>query len=191
MRETLAAALTITDILFLLYGSAAGLAQAGSLHIPPEWMYADYEQPQVIAWNWSVLPVDLAFSVLGLGAVRAARRSDPVWRPLALLSLALTMVAGGTLPNLVLVVWPLWSLPRLIAEVQDEKPALRDRPATAPPCPSAGSRPYRSPPKGRARCPEPLQAEPARLPSSKSMLRTPTTEPISRGDDSGGRRGFA
>lgn len=132
MRKSLAAALTITDILFLLYWSAAGLALAGIVHIPPEWMYADYEQPQVIAWNWSFLPVDLAFSTLGLGAVRAARRGDPRWRPLALLSLAFTMVAGGMavsywlllgefdptwfLPNLALVVWPLWFLPGLIAE---------------------------------------------------------------------------
>ena len=138
MRKSLAIALTITDILFLLYWSAAGLAQAGILSIPPEWMYADYTQPQVIAWNWSFLPVDLAFSLLGLGAVRAARRHDPRWRPLALLSLAFTMVAGGMAvsywlllgefdplwfgPNLALVIWPLWFLPGLIAETASPGP---------------------------------------------------------------------
>lgn len=123
MRKSLAVALVVTDVLFLLYWSAAGLDQAGVVDLPHAWMYADHDQPRVVAWNWSFLPVDLAFSALGLAAVRAARRGDPIWRPLALLSLALTMVAGVMavgywlllaefdpawfLPNLALVLWPL------------------------------------------------------------------------------------
>jgi hypothetical protein len=123
MRKSLAVALVVTDVLFLLYWSAAGLDAAGLVDLPHEWMYADHDQPRVVAWNWSFLPVDLAFSALGLAAVRAARRGDPIWRPLALLSLALTMVAGAMavaywillgefdpawfLPNLALVLWPL------------------------------------------------------------------------------------
>jgi hypothetical protein len=86
-----------------------------------------------VAWNWSFLPVDLAFSILGLAAVRAARRGNPIWRPLALLSLAFTMVAGGMavsywtllgefdpswfLPNLALVIWPLFFLPGLVRDL--------------------------------------------------------------------------
>lgn len=130
MPGLLALSFTITDLLFLLYWSVSGLEQLGMIHIPGAWMYAHFDQPRVIAWNWSFLPVDLAFSVLGLSAVAAARRGQAVWRPLALLSLAFTMVAGGMavsywailrefdpawfLPNLVLVIWPLFFLPGLV-----------------------------------------------------------------------------
>jgi len=120
----------VTDWLFILYWSVAALAQAKLVNIPPELMYADYSLPQVISWNWSFFPLDIAFSVLGLCAVSAARRGNPVWRPLAIISLTLTMTAGGMavsywvvllefdpawfLPNLALLVWPLFFLPQLI-----------------------------------------------------------------------------
>jgi hypothetical protein len=132
MRRSLSLAFTATDIAFLVYWTFSGLVQGGVLHVPQDWMYAHFDQPQVVAWNWSFLPVDLAFSLIGLSAVAAARRGDPVWRPLALLSLAFTMVAGGMavaywaiqrefepawfLPNLALVVWPMMFLPGLVSE---------------------------------------------------------------------------
>ena len=63
----------------------------------------------------------------------AARRGDPIWRPLAIVSLTLTMAAGGMAvnywtilgefepawygPNLALVIWPLFFMRSLIAEV--------------------------------------------------------------------------
>jgi hypothetical protein len=131
MPRALSIAFTLTDTLFLLYWSVSGLAQARLIHIPPEWMYSHYDQPMVIAWNWSFLPLDLAFSVLGFASVAAARRNLQIWRPLALLSLAFTMAAGGMavsywtllgefepswfLPNLALVIWPLFFLPSLVA----------------------------------------------------------------------------
>ena len=132
MPQSLALAFTVTDLIFLVYWSASGLAQLGMISIPHDWMYAHYDQPQVIAWNWSFLPVDLAFSILGLSAVAAARRQAPIWRPLALLSLSFTMVAGGMavsywtilrefdpswfVPNLALVIWPLFYLPSLVKQ---------------------------------------------------------------------------
>ncbi len=132
MRRSLSIAFMATDIAFLIYWTLSGLVQGGVLHVPPDWMYAHFDQPQVVAWNWSFLPVDLAFSITGLSAVAAARRGDPVWRPLALLSLAFTLVAGGMavaywaiqrefepawfLPNLALVVWPMLVLPGLVSE---------------------------------------------------------------------------
>ncbi len=141
MPRFLAISFTITDVMFLLYWSLSGLGQAGILPIPHDWMYAHYDQPQVIAWNWSFLPVDLAFSILGLSAVAAARREAPIWRPLALLSLSFTLVAGGMavsywailrefepswfLPNLALVIWPLFFLPGLVRQVG--RPALENR----------------------------------------------------------------
>ena len=131
MPRSLAISITVTDVAFLLYWSLAALSQFEILHIPPEWMYANYEQPDVIAWNWSFLPMDLAFSVFGLRAVAAARRGDPVWRSLAIVSLTLTIAAGGMavsywvilgefnpswfLSNLLLVIWPLFFMRRLLS----------------------------------------------------------------------------
>jgi hypothetical protein len=133
MSRSLAASLAITDVLFLAYWSAALLNQVGLLSIPAELMYAGYDNPRVVAWNWSFLPLDLAFSATGLMAVRAARRGDPTWRPLALISLTLTVVAGlmavaywailrefdpsWFLPNLALLIWPLFFLPRLVCDL--------------------------------------------------------------------------
>jgi hypothetical protein len=133
MDKRLALALSVTDIAFLAYWTMSALSLIGVIHIPRDWMYAHYDQREVVAWNWSFLPVDLAFSILGLAAVRAARRGNPIWRPLALLSLAFTMVAGGMavsywtllgefdpswfLPNLALVIWPLFFLPGLVRDL--------------------------------------------------------------------------
>ena len=132
MPRTLALALTITDVAFILYWSLAALGQIGLIQIPPEWMYANYDQPDVVAWNWSFLPMDLAFSYFGLRAVAAARRGDAVWRPFAIVSLTLTMAAGGMavsywtlllefdpswfLANLALVIWPLFFMRRLLSD---------------------------------------------------------------------------
>ena len=133
MQRPLVIALTVTDVAFILYWTLAALSQVGVIQIPPEWMYANYDQPDVIAWNWSFLPIDLAFSVFGLKAVAAARRGDPAWRPFAIVSLTLTMAAGGMavsywailrefdpswfLANLALVIWPLFFMRRLMSDV--------------------------------------------------------------------------
>jgi len=133
MTRSLSAALTITDLLFLAYWLAAGASAAGLIALPPSLMYAGYDEPRVAAWNWSFFPIDLAFSLTGLAAVRAARRGDRLWKPLALISLILTMVAGlmavaywtllgefdpaWFLPNLALVIWPMAFLPRLVCDL--------------------------------------------------------------------------
>ena len=133
MQRPLVIALTVTDVAFILYWTLAALSQVGVIQIPPEWMYANYDQPDVIAWNWSFLPMDLAFSVFGLKAVAAARRGDPAWRPFAIVLLTLTMAAGGMavsywailrefdpswfLANLALVIWPLFFMRRLLKDV--------------------------------------------------------------------------
>jgi len=138
MPRSLAVAITLTDVAFILYWVLAALSQAGILHIPPEWMYANYERPDVIAWNWSFLPMDLAFSFFGLKAVAASRRGEPLWRPHAIISLTLTMAAGGMavsywailrefdpswfLANLALVIWPLFFMPRLVLEAATTPP---------------------------------------------------------------------
>ncbi len=139
MPRPLAIAITVTDVAFISYWTVAALAQLGVIHVPPEWMYANYQQPDVIAWNWSFLPMDLAFSVFGLRAVAAARRGDPAWRPFAIVSLTLTMAAGGMavrywailrefdpfwfFANLTLVIWPLFFMRRLMSDVETKLPA--------------------------------------------------------------------
>ena len=123
MRRALLVLLVVTDVLFLFYWAVAALAEAHVVTLPPSLMYAGYGDARVCAWNWSFFPLDLAFSVTGLFAARFARRDDPRFRPLALVSLTLTVVAGlmavsywvllgeidlaWFLPNLALVLWPL------------------------------------------------------------------------------------
>jgi len=130
MPRSLATAITITDGLFMAYWAAALLALAGLIALPPDLMYGDYLNPRVVAWNWSFFPLDLAFSVFGFMALAAARRGDPAWRAYALISLVLTMTAGGMavaywlillefdpawfLPNLALFIWPLFFMRSLI-----------------------------------------------------------------------------
>ena len=132
MPKSLAIALSVTDIAFILYWIFAALAQIGLIQIPSEWMYANYEQADVIAWNWSFLPMDLAFSYFGLRAVALAQENDEKWRAFAIISLTLTMAAGGMavsywlilgeinwswfLANLALVIWPLFFMGRIISE---------------------------------------------------------------------------
>lgn len=130
MPPALRLGLAVTDVAFLLYWVVAGASALGLVAIPESLLYADASNARVVAWNWSFFPLDVAFSVTGLLAVHKARRGDPSWRPLALVSLVLTMVAGGMavaywtllaefnpawfLPNLALLVWPVFFLPGLM-----------------------------------------------------------------------------
>jgi hypothetical protein len=130
MSRPLSLLLLATDILFLAYWTLSFAAQLHLLTIPPSLLYAGYDQPRVVAWNWSFLPTDLMFSLTGITAVTLARRQNPAWRPIALMSLCFTITAGlmaiaywtllgefdpaWFLPNLALVLWPLPFLPGLI-----------------------------------------------------------------------------
>ena len=76
--------------------------------------------------------MDLAFSFFGLRAVAAGRRGDPLWLPYSIVSLTLTMAAGGMaisywvllrefnpswfLTNLALMIWPLFFMTRLVRD---------------------------------------------------------------------------
>lgn len=133
MSRALALAIGITDVLFMTYWVIAGLAVFGLLSLPPDMMYGDYNNPRVVAWNWSFFPLDLAFSVFGYLALSANRRNDPIWRGHALASLMLTMTAGGMavaywlilgefdpswfIPNLALLIWPLFFVGDLLREI--------------------------------------------------------------------------
>ncbi len=134
MSKSLSLLLALTDLGFILYWTVPALMALDLVHIPADVMYADASNPRVIAWNWSFFPLDIAFSIMGLMAVRAARAGDPRWRAYALISLVLTMTAGGMAvsywvllgeidpfwvgTNLALVIWPLFFLPGLVRSLR-------------------------------------------------------------------------
>lgn len=90
--------------------------------LPAEWLYLDYANPLLVAWNWSFLPLDLAVSATGLLALHFHAKGDRRYRPLTLISLCLTTAsgfqaisfwaarcefnAGWWVPNLFLLLYP-------------------------------------------------------------------------------------
>ena len=121
--------LLLTDVGFIVYWAVSLLLLLGLEVVPGEWLFKDYHDPVVYAWNWSFFPLDMVLSVCGLLAVRRHARGDPSWRPLAAFSLALTFCAGFMAisfwairldfdpawwsANLFLAIWPCFFLPRL------------------------------------------------------------------------------
>ena len=142
MSSALRIALTLTDGLFIAYWTLAVLSVLGWVTIPDAWLYAEANNPRVVAWNWSFFPLDIAFSVTGILAIRYAGLQHSAWRPWALISLVLTMVAGTMavgywtllqefdwlwfLPNLALMLWPLAFLPQLISDMTNTSDATID-----------------------------------------------------------------
>ena len=78
MSRTLALCITVTDVLFMLYWTVAAAAAIGLVSLQPDMMYGDYNNPRVIAWNWSFFPLDVAFLYLWVSVIigGAARRSN-------------------------------------------------------------------------------------------------------------------
>ncbi len=115
----------VTDLGFILYWLVTGLGL-----IPAAWAFNGYHDPVLVAWNWSFLPLDLLVSATGLTALWAERTGRLDWRGLAIASLAFTSASGLNavafwalrgefdwqwwLPNLYLLLYPWWFLPRLI-----------------------------------------------------------------------------
>lgn len=92
--------------------------------IPNEYLFNDYLNPILVAWNWSFLPLDLLISATGLWSLYLWRQNDSRWRPFALISLVLTSCSGlqavafwtirgdfdvwWWLPNVILLFYPLF-----------------------------------------------------------------------------------
>jgi hypothetical protein len=81
--------LLCVDLGFIVYWLTSALRL-----LPAEWLYAHHDDPVMVDWNWSFLPLDLCVSASGLGALLAARRQSARWPLLALLSLAFTSASG-------------------------------------------------------------------------------------------------
>ncbi len=100
--------------------------------IPESYLFKDYDNPILQAWNWSFLPLDLCISFTGLTSLRMHKKANPSWKPLALISLVLTSCSGlqavafwvlrsdfdpmWWAPNLFLLIYPLFFIPGLIRE---------------------------------------------------------------------------
>ncbi len=109
----------VVDIGFIVYWLITLLGV-----IPGEYLFKDYNNPILWAWNWSFLPLDLFISASGLTSVYLWRQQNANWAPLALISLVLTFCSGlqaiafwgirldfdisWWLPNLFLLLYPLF-----------------------------------------------------------------------------------
>jgi hypothetical protein len=133
MSAGLRRALTLTDGLMLGYWALTALVAVHLLRLPPDALYKGYDQPALVAWNWSFMPIDIAFSVTGLSALRRSHAGRP-WHGLAIVSLTLTMCAGAMaigfwalfgdfdagwwIPNLLLLFGPLIWLPGIVRKAE-------------------------------------------------------------------------
>ena len=127
----LAAFLRIVDLGMIVYWSVSLAVVMGLASLPQDMMYSGYGTPLIDAWNWSFAPLDIAFAAIGLWSLALLKKGDVRWRGWAIVSLTLTMCAGGMaiafwalqgsfdlawwLPNLVLLLAPLTWLPRLVS----------------------------------------------------------------------------
>ena len=119
-----------TDIGMLLYWAITAAMALKILAVPGEWLFKDYHDARVMAWNWSFFPLDILLSVTGLAALRMESKNHANWNVMAAVSLTLTVCAGlmavaywlivqdfdptWWVPNLFLMVWPLPFLYKLI-----------------------------------------------------------------------------
>ena len=79
----------VVDLDFILYWTVTLLNL-----IPEAYLFKDYGDSVLVAWNWSFLPLDLFISATGLGSLYLLRRGNPSWRSVALISLVLTFCSG-------------------------------------------------------------------------------------------------
>jgi len=109
----------LVDIGFIVYWLITLLGV-----IPNEYLFKDYENPILVAWNWSFLPLDLFISGTGLTSLWLWKQEDKNWKSLALISLILTFCSGlqalafwtlrfdfdisWWIPNLFLLIYPLF-----------------------------------------------------------------------------------
>lgn len=81
--------LLITDIGFIIYWLITGLHL-----IPDSWAFKDYNNPILVAWNWSFFPLDMFISGTGLTSIYLYYKKKPFWKKLCLITLVLTFCSG-------------------------------------------------------------------------------------------------
>jgi len=116
----------LTDLGFVVYWLIT-LTQL----IPDEFLFKDYNNPILMHWNWSFLPLDLAISATGFLSLYLLK-TNRAWKSMALISLVLTFSSGlqaisfwtlandfdiwWWLPNLYLLIYPLFFFKELVAD---------------------------------------------------------------------------
>ncbi len=102
--------------------------------IPNEYLFKDYENPILVAWNWSFLPLDLFISGTGLTSLWLWKKNSKNWKTLALISLVLTFCSGlqavsfwflrsdfdisWWIPNLFLLIYPVFFIPGFVKSAE-------------------------------------------------------------------------
>ncbi len=118
----------IIDFGFIIYWliSALGI-------IPAQYLYNDYRNPILVNWNWSFFPLDIFISFTGFYSLYLYKNGNMKWKVFALISLVLTSISGlqaishwvlakdfdptWWLPNLFLLIYPMFFLPKLLKEL--------------------------------------------------------------------------
>jgi Family of unknown function (DUF5360) len=114
-----------TDIGFIIYWLIIWMGV-----LPAEYLYKDYDNELLVAWNMSFIPLDLFISFTGLWSIYCYNRGYRSWASLCMISLTLTFCSGlqaiafwglrldfdifWWTPNLFLLIYPLFFLPKLI-----------------------------------------------------------------------------
>ncbi|WP_051317224.1 YvaD family protein [Ectobacillus panaciterrae] len=78
-----------TDIGFIVYWVVTFFQL-----IPKSAAFKDYDNPVIIAWNWSFFPLDILISITGLYSLYLYKKSNSSWKSYALISLVLTFCSG-------------------------------------------------------------------------------------------------
>ncbi|MGL1934415.1 MAG: YvaD family protein [Fibrobacterales bacterium] len=126
--KTLKPFFLIVDIGFIIYWVITLMNV-----IPPEYLFKDYDNEILSAWNWSFLPLDLFISITGLLSIYFWKNKSLHWKPLALISLVLTFASGiqaisfwalrgdfdlsWWTPNLFLLIYPLFFIKGIVKEI--------------------------------------------------------------------------
>ncbi|WP_157334622.1 YvaD family protein [Paenibacillus lutrae] len=79
----------ITDLGFIVYWLVTIFHR-----IPDSAAFKDYDNPIIVAWNWSFFPLDILISITGLYSLYLQKKKRPAWRSYALISLILTFCSG-------------------------------------------------------------------------------------------------
>jgi hypothetical protein len=118
------------DTAFIIYWSITALHL-----IPAEYLYNDYTNPILVNWNWSFFPLDILVSITGYYSIYLSHKNNQKWRVFALVSLILTCISGlqaisywilakdydltWWIPNLFLLIYPLFFMPKIIGVLTD------------------------------------------------------------------------
>ncbi|MFE3979985.1 MULTISPECIES: DUF5360 family protein [unclassified Priestia] len=79
----------VTDIGFIIYWIVTYFEW-----IPKSAAFKDYDNPIVMAWNWSFFPLDILISFTGLFSLYLYKLHRESWKGYALISLVLTFCSG-------------------------------------------------------------------------------------------------